>query len=153
VINQIKNNKKDREEIESSIDANLNYTMSIFSEGNAFSNAILYKLLAAGYYNPGGCRFLYELLRPSQFTGGSVLSRIVVTEEYNGVTYGELAAILMTKHDAIPIGIHRFGIRERDGEGAPKHYSLLSPPKNTLLYSEQDGADAVFILSKNPVVL
>ena len=153
LLRQIKNNKKDREEIESSIDANLNYTMSIFSEGNAFSNAILYKLLAAGYYNPGGCRFLYELLRPSQFTGGSVLSRIVVTEEYNGVTYGDLVAILITKHDAIPIGIHRFGIRERDGEGAPKHYSLLSPPKNTLLYSEQDGADAVFILSKNPVEL
>jgi hypothetical protein len=153
LLRKIKNNKKDREEIESSIDADLTYTMSIFSEGNAFSNAILYKLLAAGYYNPAGCRFLYELLRPSQYTGGSIVSRITVTEEYNGSTYGELAVILVTKHDAIPIGLHRFGIRERDGEGTPKYYSLVSPSKNTILYSEQDGADAIFVLTKNPVTL
>jgi hypothetical protein len=153
LLRKIRNNKKDREEIESSIDADLTYTMSIFSEGNAFSNAILYKLLAAGYYNPAGCRFLYELLRPSQYTGGSIVSRITVTEEYNGSTYGELAVILVTKHDAIPIGLHRFGIRERDGEGTPKYYSLVSPSKNTILYSEQDGADAIFVLTKNPVTL
>ena len=151
LLRQIKNNKKERDEIESSIDADLNYTMSVFSGGNAFSNAILYKLLAAGYYNPAGCRFLYELLRPSQYTGGSVVSRISLTNAHNGITYGELAVILITKHDAIPIGLHRFGIRERDGDGTPKYYSLVSPPKSTILYSEEDGSDAVFILSKHPV--
>jgi voltage-gated potassium channel len=153
LLRQIKNNKKDREEIESTIDANLIYTHSIFSEGNAFSNTILYKLMAAGYYNPIGCRFLYELLRPSLLTGSGFLSRIMIPEMYHGNTYFELATILLTEHNAVPIGLHRFGVRERDGEGSPKHYSLLSPPPGTVLYSEKDGADAIFVLSKERVVL
>ena len=96
---------------------------------------------------------LSELLSPSITRGGSVIESVGVPKRFSRLSYADLVKELRLKHDAVAIGLYRYGVPVRDGPGGPRRYTLVHPPPSTPLYSSSDGCDSVFVLAHKHVLL
>jgi len=114
---------------------------------------LTYALLADFYYCPMSSAVLSELLSPSITRGGSVIESVDVPMRFSRLSYADLVEELRLKHDAVAIGLYRYGMPGRDGPGGPRRYTLVHPPPSTPLYSSSDGRDSVFVLAHKHVLL
>ena len=146
-------NPRNRAEIEGATGSPLAYSTAIWSGGNLYANSLTYAVLASFYYCPMSSAVLAELLSPSITRGGSIVTSIDVPRRFSRQTYAQLVEELRTKHDAVAIGLYRYGVPLRDGPGGPRRYTLVNPPPSLSLYSAIDGRDAVFVLAHKHVTL
>jgi voltage-gated potassium channel len=146
-------NARQRGEIEGATGSPVAFSSAVFSGGNLYANSLTYALLAGFYYCPLSSGVLSELLAPSISRGGSLVAAVDVPLRLNRRTYSELVEELRSRHDAVALGLYRFGIPLRDGHGAPSRYTLANPPANTVLHSGMDGCDSVFVLAHKHVDL
>ena len=142
-----------RGEIEGATGSPLAFTTAIFNGGNLYANSLTYALLAGLYYCPLASGVLSELLSPSISRGGSLVASVNVPRRFNRQSYSQLVEELRSRHDAVAIGLYRFGIPLRDGPGGPGRYTLVNPSPSTVLYSGLDGCDSVFVLAHTHVDL
>ena len=144
---------RNRAEIEGATGSPLAFSTAIWSGGNLYANSLTYALLASFYYCPMSSAVLSELLSPSITRGGSVVESVGVPKRFSRLSYADLVEELRLKHDAVAIGLYRYGVPLRDGPGGPRRYTLVHPPPSTPLYSSSDGCDSVFVLAHKHVLL
>jgi hypothetical protein len=144
---------RNRAEIEGATGSPLAFSTAIWSGGNLYANSLTYALLANFYYCPMSSSVLSELLSPSITRGGSVIESVDVPKRFSRLSYADLVEELRLKHDAVAIGLYRYGVPVRDGPGGPRRYTLVHPPPSTPLYSSSDGHDSVFVLAHKHVLL
>ena len=123
----------------------------VYANGNLFLTSTLYSVQVATYYNPLSLALLHELVMPTDQRGGSVVAAVDLPARFSGRSYGELVRELRVEHDAVALGLYRFGVPVRDGLGVPVQFTLLAPPQATVLFSSRDGCDRVFYAARAPV--
>ena len=140
-----------RSAVEAAVKAPHSYLSPVYAQGNLYACSSLYRLLAQTFFSPLAAQLLAELLLPSDSRGGSVVHAVDVPRKFSRHAYGVVLDELRDRHDAIAIGLYRHGVPARDGRGTPKNFTLLSPPKDLILYSGPDGCDRIFVLTQRPV--
>jgi hypothetical protein len=140
-----------RSTVETAVKAPHSFLSPVYAQGNLYACSSLYRLLTQTFFSPLAAQLLSELLLPSDSRGGSVVHAVDVPRKFSRHAYGVIVDELRDRHDAIAIGLYRHGVPARDGRGTPKNFSLLSPPKDLLLYSGPDGCDRVFVLTQRPI--